>query len=190
MNREGATDARQENVVYSLDADTKEAQWASGAAPTSKWSRSLPRSQLCRSKRRSRGRPVRAARSGPGRRPVPTRRDGLLGTSPEAVLVNRRSAGVRPRAPRRWACGSTPAAQLFVPRLSLAGTCRLTEPMGGGPLGSASTPRRWRASRCDWWWTSTRTVSPSGSPTPLTISVRCPASPHCSGSSARHSRWW
>ena len=29
VNREGATDARQENVVYSLDADTKEAQWAS-----------------------------------------------------------------------------------------------------------------------------------------------------------------
>ncbi|HEX2402918.1 MAG TPA: M28 family peptidase, partial [Mycobacterium sp.] len=41
VNREGATDARQENVVYSLDADTKEAQWASGAAPTSEWSRSL-----------------------------------------------------------------------------------------------------------------------------------------------------
>jgi hypothetical protein len=40
-NREGATDARQENVVYSLDADTKEAQWASGAVPTSEWSRSL-----------------------------------------------------------------------------------------------------------------------------------------------------
>jgi hypothetical protein len=40
-NREGATDARQENVVYSLDADTKEAQWASGAVPTSEWRRSL-----------------------------------------------------------------------------------------------------------------------------------------------------
>jgi Peptidase family M28 len=40
-NREGATDARQENIVYSFDADTKEAQWASGAAPTSEWSRSL-----------------------------------------------------------------------------------------------------------------------------------------------------
>jgi Peptidase family M28 len=41
VNREGATDARQENVVYSVDADTKEAKWASGAAPTSEWSRSL-----------------------------------------------------------------------------------------------------------------------------------------------------
>ena len=41
VNREGATDARQENVVYSVDADTKQAQWASGAAPTSDWSRSL-----------------------------------------------------------------------------------------------------------------------------------------------------
>jgi hypothetical protein len=41
VNREGATDARQENVVYSLDADTREAQWASGTAPTSEWSRSL-----------------------------------------------------------------------------------------------------------------------------------------------------
>ena len=40
-NREGATDARQENVVYSLDADTKQAQWASGAVPTSEWDRSL-----------------------------------------------------------------------------------------------------------------------------------------------------
>jgi Peptidase family M28 len=40
-NREGATDVRQENVVYSVDADTKEAQWASGAVPTSEWSRSL-----------------------------------------------------------------------------------------------------------------------------------------------------
>ena len=40
-NREGATDARQENVVYSVDVDTKQAQWASGAAPTSDWSRSL-----------------------------------------------------------------------------------------------------------------------------------------------------
>jgi Peptidase family M28 len=41
VNREGATDARQENVVYSLDADTKQAQWASGIAPTSEWDRSL-----------------------------------------------------------------------------------------------------------------------------------------------------
>ena len=40
-NREGATDARQESVMYSFDADTKAAQWASGAAPTSEWSRSL-----------------------------------------------------------------------------------------------------------------------------------------------------
>ena len=40
-NREGATDARQENVVYSVDADTKQAQWASGAMPASDWSRSL-----------------------------------------------------------------------------------------------------------------------------------------------------
>jgi hypothetical protein len=40
-NRDGATDIRQENVVYSVDVDTKEAQWASGAAPESDWSRSL-----------------------------------------------------------------------------------------------------------------------------------------------------
>jgi Peptidase family M28 len=41
VNREGATDARQETVVYSVDADTKQAQWASGAMPASDWSRSL-----------------------------------------------------------------------------------------------------------------------------------------------------
>jgi hypothetical protein len=40
-NREGATDARQETVRYSVDADTKEARWASGIAPASDWSRSL-----------------------------------------------------------------------------------------------------------------------------------------------------
>jgi hypothetical protein len=40
-NREGATDARQETVVYSVDADTKQAHWASGAMPASDWSRSL-----------------------------------------------------------------------------------------------------------------------------------------------------
>jgi hypothetical protein len=40
-NREGATDARQEAVAYSLDADTKKAHWASGAEPASGWSRSL-----------------------------------------------------------------------------------------------------------------------------------------------------
>ena len=40
-NREGATDARQEAVAYSVDADTKLAHWASGAAPASEWSRSL-----------------------------------------------------------------------------------------------------------------------------------------------------
>ena len=40
-NREGATDARQETVAYSLDADTKDARWASGAVPTSEWKRSL-----------------------------------------------------------------------------------------------------------------------------------------------------
>ncbi|HJY46032.1 MAG TPA: M28 family peptidase, partial [Propionibacteriaceae bacterium] len=40
-NREGATDARQENVVYSVDSDTKQAHWASGAMPVSEWSRSL-----------------------------------------------------------------------------------------------------------------------------------------------------
>jgi Peptidase family M28 len=41
VNREGATDPRQETVAYSLDADTKKALWASGAAPASDWSRSL-----------------------------------------------------------------------------------------------------------------------------------------------------
>ena len=41
VNREGATDARQEAVVYSVDADTKKARWASGAVPASDWSRSL-----------------------------------------------------------------------------------------------------------------------------------------------------
>jgi hypothetical protein len=40
-NREGATDPRQETVGYSLDADTKDARWASGAEPASDWSRSL-----------------------------------------------------------------------------------------------------------------------------------------------------
>ena len=40
-NREGATDARQEMVLYSVDADTGHAYWASGRAPVSEWSRSL-----------------------------------------------------------------------------------------------------------------------------------------------------
>ena len=40
-NREGATDARQETVLYSVDADTGHAYWASGRAPVSEWSRSL-----------------------------------------------------------------------------------------------------------------------------------------------------
>jgi hypothetical protein len=40
-NREGATDARQEAIAYSVDADTKVAHWASGAMPASEWSRSL-----------------------------------------------------------------------------------------------------------------------------------------------------
>jgi Peptidase family M28 len=42
-NREGATDARQEMVRYSVDADTGRAYWASGRAPVSEWSRSLLR---------------------------------------------------------------------------------------------------------------------------------------------------
>ncbi len=40
-NREGATDARQEAIAYSVDADTKVAHWASGEVPASEWSRSL-----------------------------------------------------------------------------------------------------------------------------------------------------
>jgi hypothetical protein len=40
-NREGATDARQEMVAYSVDADTGDAYWASRRAPVSEWSRSL-----------------------------------------------------------------------------------------------------------------------------------------------------
>jgi len=40
-NREGATDARQEMVLYSLDADTGRAYWASGRAPVSDWSAML-----------------------------------------------------------------------------------------------------------------------------------------------------
>jgi Peptidase family M28 len=40
-NREGATDARQEAIWYSVDADTRVAHWASVAAPASEWSRSL-----------------------------------------------------------------------------------------------------------------------------------------------------
>ena len=41
VNREGVTDPRQEMVMYSVDADTREARWASYAAPTDDWSRSL-----------------------------------------------------------------------------------------------------------------------------------------------------
>jgi hypothetical protein len=40
-NREGATDARQEMIKYSVDAGTGHAYWASGRAPVSEWSRSL-----------------------------------------------------------------------------------------------------------------------------------------------------
>src|SRR5829696_511570 len=40
-NREGATDVRQEAVAYSVDADTKRAQWASSAVPAGEWSRSM-----------------------------------------------------------------------------------------------------------------------------------------------------
>ena len=40
-NREGATDPRQEMVTYSVDADTKDALWASNAVPASDWSRSM-----------------------------------------------------------------------------------------------------------------------------------------------------
>jgi hypothetical protein len=40
-NREGATDARQEQIKYSVDADTGDAYWTSGAVPASDWSRSL-----------------------------------------------------------------------------------------------------------------------------------------------------
>jgi hypothetical protein len=40
-NREGATDARQETVVYSVDADTGKAHWASRTAPKGDWGRSL-----------------------------------------------------------------------------------------------------------------------------------------------------
>jgi hypothetical protein len=40
-NREGDGDARQESVVYSVDADTGKAHWASRTAPTSDWARSL-----------------------------------------------------------------------------------------------------------------------------------------------------
>jgi Peptidase family M28 len=40
-NREEATDARQERLEYSVDADTGGAYWASGRAPVSEWSRSL-----------------------------------------------------------------------------------------------------------------------------------------------------
>jgi Peptidase family M28 len=40
-NREGATDARQEAIWYSVDADTKVAHWASAVVPASEWSRSL-----------------------------------------------------------------------------------------------------------------------------------------------------
>ena len=40
-NREGATDPRQEHIVYSVDAETQDAYWASNARPASDWSRSL-----------------------------------------------------------------------------------------------------------------------------------------------------
>ena len=40
-NREGATDARQEAIEYSVDADTKAAHWASDVVPASEWNRSL-----------------------------------------------------------------------------------------------------------------------------------------------------
>ena len=41
VNREGATPPRQEEVAYSLDADTSEAVWASPTPPRTDWSRSL-----------------------------------------------------------------------------------------------------------------------------------------------------
>lgn len=40
-NREGATDVRQEMIMYSIDADTREGRWASTGMPASEWSRSL-----------------------------------------------------------------------------------------------------------------------------------------------------
>jgi hypothetical protein len=40
-NREGATDARQEMLVYSVDADTGGAYWASRRAAVSDWSAML-----------------------------------------------------------------------------------------------------------------------------------------------------
>jgi hypothetical protein len=41
VNREGATDPRQESVLYSLDADTGSALWVSPTPPRSEWSRTL-----------------------------------------------------------------------------------------------------------------------------------------------------
>lgn len=49
LNREGATDPRQEMVAYSLDADTGEAVWSSGSPSGSAWARELmadPRDSL------------------------------------------------------------------------------------------------------------------------------------------------
>jgi hypothetical protein len=40
-NREGATDPRQETLLYSLDTDTRTAYWVSPTPPRSDWSRAL-----------------------------------------------------------------------------------------------------------------------------------------------------
>jgi hypothetical protein len=99
-NREGATNARQEAIVYSVDADTNVARWASGAMPASEWSRSLLSEPAVPLEDAfpwgSAGAALRH-RSSADRRAVPTRRDGAQRRHPRRYPGADAAAVVPPR---------------------------------------------------------------------------------------------
>ena len=192
ITREGATDPRQETVMYSIDADTKEAHWASGAVPASDWSRSLlsePAVPLEEAFPWSAGAelwhgPAPAADLSPPA--VTVLSDVTRGGTRELTLrlSSRRDASTL----GLW----VDADSATVKSATVGGRdVRPTDPKANGHLGSASMGRRWMASRYGWSWTSTPTVSRSGSPTPLTILVWCLASRHrLRVECLSHPRWW
>ena len=123
--------------MYSVDADTKDAHWASGAVPASDWSRSLlsePAGPLDDAFPWS-GRFRAVARSGAGRRPAGPRRHGAQGRHPRRYPRADAPDLLPPRRLDARAVGRRRQRNRSSARPSAAGTSRPTDPRAKWAFG-------------------------------------------------------
>jgi uncharacterized membrane protein YhaH (DUF805 family) len=191
-NREGATDARQEMVRYSVDADTGHAYWASWAS-TGERMEPLAAERTRRAARRRLplvGWMATLARTGASGRPTLTRGDRRPGPHRERQT----QADAAPQVPTRRhdARAVNRRRQRHNSQRDRRRPCR-PQPIGPGASGPSvfgTSEHRRKASRCSWNSTSARKTSCFASRTAPMISVPCQATHRQTVACSLNRRWW